>query len=159
MEARKAELARLREMELQELARGEAAGDSGDGLGLFCNAYVPTEDERQVLTSLQAAVARKMAVDPEELEAPHAYCTCIRDRGPRLAAYEEELAARGSNAIVAVDDNVARVRIARPGALPEHAGELVVSPHGVPYRNPVGEWIVTLQFRARTRQREDETDA
>ena len=155
MELRKAELARLRELELREVARREATASSGAAaLGLaalFSDQYVPTEEEHRALTSLREAVADAMGVTPEELETPQACCTCVRDRNPRrLEAYEE--AHTGKGASIAVDGSTACVEFSVAEAPPPlQAGEAIIYPLGAPQRPPVGEWVVTLQFRTKAR--------
>ena len=153
MELRKAELARLRELELREVAQREGTASSGAAaLGLaalFSDQYVPTEEEHRALTSLREAVAERMGVTPEDLAVPQACCTCVRDRAPRrLAAYEE--ASAGMGASIAVEGNTACVEFSTTEATPPlHAGEAIVYPLGAPQRPPVGEFVITLQFRTR----------
>ena len=150
MELRKAELARLREMELRDVARRERAASGGGNLdlaGLLNDRYVPTEEEHRV--SLREAVAERMGVATEELEEPKACCTCVRDRSDgRLAAYKEESASLGAS--IAVKDNTACVEfsVAQVQA-PLKAGEMVVYPLRAPRRQPVGEWVITLFFRTK----------
>ena len=91
-----------------------------------------------------------MGVRPEQLESPHAVCTCVRDRGRRLAAYEEGSAASG--ATIAVEDGTAAVEFSLADVpSPMAAGEALVYPLGVPQRLPAGDWHATLFFRTSAR--------
>ena len=110
-----------------------------------------------MISALREQVAERMGVPPEELEAPQACCTCIRDRDPRrLAVYDE---AQGQGCSIAVEGHTACVEFTVSGAAPPplQAGEAIIYPLGVPQRPPAGEWNVTLQFRTRAHADADAT--
>ena len=79
-----------------------------------------------MISALREQVAERMGVPPEELEAPQACCTCIRDRDPRrLAAYDE---AQSQGCSIAVEGHTACMFSAERRHLSSDASD-ATSPH------------------------------
>lgn len=153
MENRREQIRQQRERELQRLAAQERVREVGSGGPSnlwFLDAYVPSESERESLSTLEAHVAELLGTERENLIGPTAEITCIRDRTKdRLRAYEE---SSGMGVTVAVEDGTATLQfdVLESGEPTMDAGDAMAWPLAAACRFPVGDMRVSLFWKTQT---------